>query len=811
MMNKYPAHIRKTGEDDTENEVQYVEEHCRAVAQSAGRALNGVGLTETAYLAGLTHDMGKYTDEMSKYLSEAAAGIDVQRGSVNHTFAGVRYFMEKYHNSLTEYQNMTSEFIAYAAGAHHGNFDCFGEGGKNGFLHRVKKHGIPYDEVEERFFKYCADKQELDERFSRAEKEVENSILKIVNMAERNEGKTDGNIQKEMLFYVGFMERLLLSAVIDGDRRDTAQFMSGTKFIEERSKEDYAKLWKTCLDRVEKKLEEFSDTENLNKARKWVSQKCRDAAENGSGVYRLNVPTGGGKTLSLLRFSLAHGAKWKKKRLIFISPLLSILDQNADVIRRYIEDDSIILEHHSNIVQTENDKEELDQREFFVETWEAPVIITTLVQFLNTMFSGKTSSIRRFHSLQDSIIMIDEVQTVPVKMLSLFCLAVNFLSEFCGATIVLSSATQPDLQVLDYPLHEPIFDMVPYDQKIWEIFKRTEIRNEGKMSLDEIAEFIKAALSEANSILVVCNKKSESEYLYRLVEDIDAKVYHLSAAMCQKHRKDVLEEMKPMLDPKGKKKILCISTQVIEAGVDVSFQRVIRLQAGMDSVVQAAGRCNRNAEAGTGMIAPVSLISCKGENLSHLKEIQEGKDATTSLLYEFSQKPEAFRNDLSSEEAISYYYRKLYRSMEKGKTDYITTYQGNRVSILDLLADNEKYADDRAEHAEEFILRQAFKQAGELFEVFDQKTTDVIVPYGEGKDIIMELNGEQNEYKIDHIKNILERAKPYTVSLYQYQIEQLKKEGVLNMHSCGAFWMMEHYDEKTGFTLQESELDFLEV
>ena len=182
----------------------------------------------------------------------------------------------------------------------------------------------------------------------------------------------------------------------------------------------------------------------IQSARRIISQQCRQAADSTVGIYRLNVPTGAGKTLSALRFALAHSKAHGKSRIIFTSPLLSILEQNASVIREYVGDDGMILEHHSNVIQPEEDSEELDKAELLMETWDSsPIIITTLVQLLNTMFSGKTSCIRRFHALCDCTIIIDEMQTVPSNLLTLFHLTISFLAKACNTTIVLCSATQP--------------------------------------------------------------------------------------------------------------------------------------------------------------------------------------------------------------------------------------------------------------------------------------------------------------------------------------------------------------------------------
>ena len=351
--------------------------------------------------------------------------------------------------------------------------------------------------------------------------------------------------------------------------------------------EDLHRFWTPYRERVEEKLACFPADMPIGKARREISDRCRAMAEEPGGIYRLNVPTGGGKTLTSLRYALAHGEKWGKQRLIFTSPLLSILEQNAAVIRDFVGDDAIVLEHHSNILRTDT-SDDLDQRELAVESWNAPVIITTLVQFLNTLFDGKTTAIRRFQALCNSVIVIDEVQTVPPRMLSMFNQAIDFLAKICGATVVLCSATQPCLEKTAHPIRGEIRDLVPYDEKLWKPFRRTVITDAGGKTLEEIGEFAREELEQAQSLLVVCNRKDEAEHLFRALRDSAEMACHLSASMCTAHRREALAELKLALE--AGRKCLCVATQVIEAGVDISFHRVIRLAAGMDSVIQAAGR-----------------------------------------------------------------------------------------------------------------------------------------------------------------------------------------------------------------------------
>lgn len=793
-MSRYLAHIKRDANGRRLSE-QTIAEHSYKAAQYASEALKPVHLSACGYVAGLLHYAGKYTQQFQDYL-EDENGV---RGSVNHTFAGVRFLLERYHHEPPEgLADIAVELLALAVGEHHGLLDCVNDQQKNGFQHRLTKEGIGYEEAMKNFFHFCTTQEELEQHLQKAQQELTPVLEKILTMTSENNQFFD----EETAFYSGLLARLLLSAVIEGDRRDTAEFMNDAQFPTERSDEALARLWTAHLHQMEEKLDQLPHDSPIDRARRAISDQCMQAVEHPGGIFRLNVPTGGGKTLSSLRYALAHAGRYKKQRIIFTSPLLSILDQNAKEIRDYIQDDSLILEHHSNLIRTEEDGQQLDKRELLVETWASPIILTTLVQLLNTLFSGKTTAIRRFHALCNSVIVIDEVQTVPSKMLTLFSLAINFLTEICGTTVVLCSATQPCMEHIEHPLHTPIPEIVPYDPAIWKVFQRTDIQNAGTMSLEQIAAFALEKLDCANSLLIVCNKKKQAEQLYRLLKGGDFALFSLSAAMCMAHRRETLAMLQSSLKQQGQKTV-CVSTQVIEAGVDISFSCVIRLCAGMDSVVQAAGRCNRNGEAGSGIMAPVYVVQCQNESLTRLPDIQRGQEATCELLSEFANHPVRYGGRLDSDEAIGYYYHALFRKAKAKHHDFCVK---DYPSLFSLLSMNERYAQERP-----YYFNQAFRLAGSFFEIFDENTTDVIVPYKEGKILISDLCSKRAQWDITYLRSRLEAAKPYIVSLHQYQIDRLNKEHSLISLQGGVLGLSGHYCTETGFSLEECDLDFLEV
>ena len=816
--NIFPAHIR---EDGTR---QSVAEHCKNTARYASEALAGINLGAAGYCAGILHDMGKCKKRFQQYLEDAVIHRkNVKRGSVNHTFAAVKWILEHFHPKVS-YERVSAELLAYAAGAHHGLFDCFGvnnRGAKNGLQYRQEHTGIEYEETCLNFFAQCISEDEAKSFFQAACEQLEAVFLRLQNLCEI---RPDYEVaDAEMFFYFGLLARLLVSAVIHGDRRDTAEFTKNIRFPE--WPEEKSRLWNDALQALERYLAGLPHDTSVHLARRKISDICAEfAARYPSGIYQLNVPTGSGKTLSGLRYALIHAKTYHKSRIIFTVPLLSILDQNAEVIRDAVDNDSIILEHHSNIVVEKNENDEnVNEMDLLCETWDSPIIITTLVQLLNTLYAGKTSNIRRFHALCNSLIVIDEVQSIPARMLTLFNLAVNFLAKVCNTTIVLCSATQPTLEKVNHSIIGEIKSIVPYNKKLWDSFQRTTIIDMGNFLEEELPVILNRQLDYVNSLLVICNKKSEAEGLFQKIRQDNIFCFHLSADMCMAHRRDELAALQRALNnvQHGGGKLICIATQVIEAGVDIFFERVVRLAAGMDNIVQSAGRCNRNGESD--VRATVGIVNCTDETLHHLEDIQRGKDATMALLSAYEKDPKKFRRDLSSDEAISYFYQKMYGSMNIGAQDYPV----DDCTLFDLLGRNVKYADTG--EAAEYMLHQAFQTAGAYFSVFDTESVDVIVPYkckethdtkgkmeyadsADGRTIIEELLKESRTYNKDYkkIRELLRLAKPFTVAVFSWQREKLEEQGALEVLFEGSVYVLADgfYRDHTGLALEAQLLPY---
>ena len=787
---KYIAHISENGA------IQTCNEHSIGVAKEASAMLTDTGLRNTGYLTGLLHDAGKYSDEFNDYIKKAASGEPVIKGSIIHAFAGENALLKSHHHKYGEsdafsWEEITSELLATAIGSHHGLFDEFSADGLSAFDRRMEKQPAFDESAISEFYNNCCAESDVESYFKEAVKEIQAACEKCLDISESDD---------ETQFYIGQLQRLITSAVIDADRKDTARFMLADKDAFPDCSNSHSPLWESALVNTKKTVASFKAVTDINKARSELSDLCEQFAERPPGIYRLNLPTGGSKTLSGLRYALNHALLYNKRRIFFVIPLLSIIDQNAEVIRNAVGNDDIILEHHSDVVRESNNSEEYSRQDALFETWDAPIIITTLVQLLSTMFDSKTSCVRRFHSFCNSVIVFDEIQSLPDNMTTLFNLTVNFLSHVCNATVILCSATQPAFENARHRMRISEEQFIPNDvtQRLAPLFKRNTAGYGGDLGPDEIAAIAKDYMEDYGSALVVCNTKREASTICKILS-VDTDCYHLSTDMCKAHRKAVLQELNNKLAKK--ENVICVSTQLIEAGVDISFGSAIRIAAGMDSIAQTAGRCNRNAEGDSS--APVTVVSYTGEDLRMLKDIKRAQITTYELISEFSKSPEEFNSDLLSDTAIDFYYRRYMKRCSEiiGLQDFKTEKGG---SLYEMLSENRLFAQEDCSQS----LRQAFKTAGEEFHVFDNEQTSVIVPYGKGKDVIAELLSVKCKNSLAATKKALTTAKDFTVSVYQNQLEKLIKIGAVYSDESDTmlFLRPEYYDNTTGIITNKEDV-----
>lgn len=806
-------------DDETHRErSQSLREHNRRVGEYASQALESIGFPSLGMLAGILHD-GKGTKKFQLYLRNAAEGKKVQRGSVNHTFAGCIYILEKYHSDVSSKNgdlvketgqhsnsgetgstrvrfekrkraesNLTSEIIAYAVGAHHGLFDCINFEGRNGFLHRLEadRDQIEYAQAKYSFEHEISCPKEIDSLFSSAVDEIDSYYEKLQRHVSdlssgitSNDPRTLSDLRQKGYpqAVTAMLVRMVSSAIMYADRRDTAEFSTGKTY------RDIPGLWDEDLQFLENRIKEF-DESPINHARQMISNQCRTFAVKEPGIYRLNVPTGGGKTLAVLRYSLAHALKYQKKRIIFVAPLLTIIDQNAKVIRDYLPIQETILEHHSDVVMEEKSCDEADRYDVLRDRWSAPVIITTMVQLLEILFSDKTQSVARMRALSESVLVFDEVQSLPRKTLQIFNIAMNFLAGFCGVTVVLSSATQPALEGLDFPINVKREEMVRLSEDELAVFKRciieNKITNYGS-TIEDVASFCLNRAAQDRSVLVICNTRREARMVFEQINqvaDSNTDVIHLSASMCKAHRKKVLEQIFRLLseiqemfsgDNYGEegRSLILVSTQLVEAGVDFSFHTVIRVLAGDDNIVQSAGRCNRSNEYGDGNFFIVKL---KGENLKGLSDIQSAQEAMEETLYR------DLGLSVDSPKFVRDFYMNLYAS---SRSSCITEYPiGENLPTYTRLLTGDLRPIYISPKSRQYVLRQPFESMGREFQAFEDNSEDVLVPYGEGKEIISYLR-TCRLYEYDEINKEIKKSSEYSVKIYEWQKNRLEEKGLL--------------------------------
>ena len=746
---------------------QSMKEHLENVAFVAESSCSLEELKPLIVLIGILHDIGKFGRENQEdFKNILVQGNESHKHGLDHSTAGGRLAQE-----LIK-EGPVAEFISTVIYFHHGMGDCINlDNGQGIQQHRDEKE-IDYEWIKKEFFQ-TFNKETVEEYCKKAIQSYKYLYGKVTSFYNKSR-----SLQRECgngYFFMGMYFRVALSLLIDGDWTDTACFFQNVPLTKRTSLDEIQKIWQECIDNFEEYMEQMirNNPENgnlLNKFRQEISDSCRQAAETDQNLYRLTVPTGAGKTLSSLRFALYHVRKMKKKHIIYIAPFNSILEQNAEEIRKAVGDPSVVLEHHCNVVCEEGEEE---QYRSLTETWDSPIIVTTAVQILNTLFSDQKSCIRRMHTLCNSIIIFDEVQAIPVKCMELFNLAVNFLSQFCDTTVVLCSATQPTLTKIEKNNVCECEEMAGSVDRYTKAFKRTNIIDTtgvypGGMEIEDLSNFALDRTELYQSTLIIVNTTACALKVFQQLKQICPEEYvlfHLSNNMCPQHKLDTLEAIKRNLKDRSKK-VICVSTQVVEAGVNFSFGCVIRSRAGLDNMIQAAGRCNRHKELGKLGAVYIVKISKDVEKLERLHEIKNAQNALQKVLDDFKSEPDQFKKELDSEEEIKKYYFNYYSQLRTNETKFPVDEYAS--TIVDLLGKNgigqQQYKRANGEQIRK-KLPQAFSTAGKAFEVIsnDYKVS-VVVPYNdEARELLSELSRDYLDIEIQ--KKILRQLQRYTVGI----------------------------------------------
>lgn len=771
---------------------QTVQEHLLGVAQLSRRAATKLKLGKLGELLGLLHDLGKYSLAFQTYLKSAIGvlnqdededWVDAARlkGKVDHSTAGAQFAWK----ALCDKGDMAfvaGQVAALCVASHHsGLIDCIAADearfGEDGFTKRMAKAGEKTHLDEARKSADPAVLARCEELLADTGLVAElTCVLREVGQSNRGNGKGSQATFQQL----GLVVRFLFSCLIDADRTDTANFEhpNTARF---RPSGAYAH-WPTLRQRLEKHLESMPPSRPIDGLRHDISEHCRQAALRPNGIYTLTVPTGGGKTLASLRFALHHAEQRQLDRIVYVIPFTSIIDQNAQVVRAVLEPASapqdhgrIVLEHHGSVTP----EQQTWREKILCENWDAPVVYTTMVQFLEALFGAGTRGARRMHQLANAVLVFDEVQTLPVKCVHLFNNAVNFFAEQCNSTALLCTATQPLLHHVDpargaarlAEQHELMRDV----GSLFEQLKRVDMqdrRKPGGWTHSEVSELALTEVNRRGSCLVIVNTKAAAKQIFELASaSLDNEsVYHLSTDMCPAHRKEELAKVRLRLD--SGQPILCVSTQLIEAGVDVDFRAVIRFLAGLDSIAQAAGRCNRNGRQETGV---VHIVNLQNENLDRLPDIAIGRDQAQRVLDDYAHDPAKYRHNLVGPEALGDYYRHYFFERQKEMSYSVPAKQiGHDDTLLRLLSDNhESMAEHTTRHGESrLFFKQAFMTASKSFKAIDAPTQGIVVPFGQaGRDLINDLCAA---FMVEKEIDLLRVAQQYTVNVFPHVLRKLE-------------------------------------
>ena len=677
----YYAHtaVRSDAKPDLETaNWQLLSTHLRNVAELAKRFAEPLGLAVEAELAGLLHDLGKYRAEFQQYLhKERKAGSDT-----HHAIYGAAHAF-------------TGQWLpqAFAIAGHHAGLPDQHD------LHNTVQ-GEKYDAVERAKGLLTLLKNEVGE--------LPGGVSTLLAEA----------IQKEDVHCLEFATRMVFSALVDADRLDSANWPQQAAADDELTPQKSGDLLAKVLTERERKRQSKPTGEKdaeLRRLRNDVFDACLEAAKLDPGFFSLTVPTGGGKTLSAMAFALAHAQAHGLRRVIVVIPFLSIIEQNATVYREALGDD-VILEHHSAAPESnDTNEEEKAALETATENWDAPIVVTTSVQFLESLFADRPAKCRKLHRIAKSVVIFDEVQTLPTHLLAPVLSVFRELQRNYGVSFVFSSATQPafrkSAQLPDGFPAEEMREIAPEPPKLFQALRRVDYHFPKAEQTLDWPELAQQLAGERQALCVVNLRRHAAtlwEHIRRHVPETDRlAVFHLSSSMCAQHRLDVLGRVRQLLAAGCPCRL--VSTQLIEAGVDVDFPVVWRAMGPLDSIVQVAGRCNREGRLPDGQFGQVHVFTPADNGLPRGRLYQTATGFAGTILADITPQELATNPTL------------------------FTRYFG----MIHALPQPEGVAIQ--EHRRELLFRTVGREA----KVIDDDTRPVIVDYGEAKFLIYEIQNRE--------------------------------------------------------------------
>lgn len=712
------AHTNSAG-----GQIDLLFDHLGKVASKAAEFCSDFGAGETGHLLGLLHDLGKINPDFQDYLSRLEAGEKLERGPPHAIWGAALSYLLLWGNYSDE---CWMEFALPIAG-HHGGLDASSATGPK-----------------------------LDEFIRSHPNEIEQLKRILLDEAIFPRGFSTPDIRppgdREVFI------RMIFSALVDADFLETEKHFNPAKANLRGKWPNLSELWRRFernqAELIEKHRENAS---RVNSIRREVYEACLEAASLEPGMFRLTVPTGGGKTRSGLGFALAHALKGGRnlQRIVVALPYTSIIDQTAKEYREILGDDAVI-EHHSQlpVAEGENQDERWMQRQLASENWEAPIVVTTTVQLFESLLGRRTSKVRKLHNLARSVIVLDEVQCLPVELLKTSLNVLQSLVRGYDVSVVLCTATQPAVDSTPYlsgfeetPVREIVPQFATHFRGLVRVnYERRETPIETGRLADEIGKL------EISQVLIILNTRRDATELLSALGDAP-RILHLSTLLCGAHRKAVLEEVRLRLDPNRPVPVCLVSTQVVEAGVDIDFPVVYRAIAPLDRIVQAAGRCNREGKLpGRGRVVlfqPEAGGVPKGAYKTgfELANLLLSRNPVTRL-----QDPEFYRE----------YFRELYAYVNTDKNDI---------------------EPDRAALDYPMVARK--------YRLIGDDTVAVVVRYGNSAERLAEWERFPS-------REAWRNLQPFIVNLYRFEASRFESEGWLQELADGLYLWLGKYDNVRG-------------
>ncbi len=674
---------------------------------------------QIAYNAALVHDIGKLQSDFQDKLN----GKNI---SVDHSTVGAKFVFE------LNPKNPINQMIAYAVAGHHAGLPNGGLPTDNetpSLVSRLKKQ---FPDIRDRLKDFC-------------KIEIPNAIP---------------DFRENASYTYPMYIRMLASTVVDSDFIDTENFMSGIK--NRGFNVDFSDL----LDKLNKHLSRFDDSSKIAASRQRLSDQVYRKADNDNSVFLLDMPTGSGKTLTSMRFALARAIKKNKKRIIYVIPYTSIIEQNARVFKDIFGED-IVIEHHSNFDPERFDPYDMEKYELSTENWDAPIIVTTNVQFFESVYSNKPSKLRKLHNIQDSIVCFDEAQVMPLKLFRPCMEAISVLSTKFGVDVVLMSATMPDF--LKYcPSLKKCEDLIT-DKTDYGLFKRCEINDLGYLASDDLV----LSLDFSKSNLIIVNSKKEARLIYDKLPK--GNKVHLSTFQTPYDRQIIIREIREALI--NEQAITAVSTSLIEAGVDLDFDFVYREINGLDSIMQAAGRCNREGK--------------KNHCATYIFKIEETdkiKDKDTRLKISITETLLHKYSNFYCAEAVREYFDKLY------------ILQNDTLNSMDF-AEYVKCMIWKNEFGDVPFVSIAFADYAERFKYIEDGTMDIVIAITEEALQLM----EKAQYSLT--RNLRRKLQKFTVSVHKNIFDALHKSGAINCTEEGVLYISNEifYDKEKGIIYNDND------